>query len=70
MQSKHHPLLTVVKVLGIIVLVVVLLVVVLLGALTVFEYRPADKESLDITGSSLKCPASGDTITIESWNVG
>ena len=70
MRAKRRPMVTLIRVTGITVLVILLFAAAVIGALTIFEYRPADKESLDITGSSLKCPSPGDTITVEIWNVG
>lgn len=43
---------------------------VLLGALTLFEYKPDDREILSISGSSAVRPKPGDTIKILSWNIG
>ena len=55
---------------GIILLVIVLLAAGLIGALTLLEYRPADTETVQLTGTGGKTLHAGDTVSVVSWNIG
>ncbi len=58
------------KVIGLIVLVIVVIVVAVIGYLTVVEFRPADVEDLEISGTASKTISEGDSLRIMTWNVG
>jgi hypothetical protein len=42
----------------------------LIAFLSVTEYRPADREAQEITGTPGRTLAAGDTITLLTWNLG
>ena len=59
------------KIVGIEAGVILLLAVLLILTLTVTEYRPADREILQIDqGTEMKTLAPGDELNVVSWNVG
>ena len=61
----------VLKVLFGIIIAVIAAAVVFIGFLTVTEYRPADVETVEVSGiSSGKAVPKGETVEILSWNVG
>ena len=55
---------------GILLLIILLLAAGLIVFLSVTEYRPADRETLEISGAAGKTLAAGDTITFMTWNIG
>ena len=50
--------------------VLVILFVLFVAVLTIFEFRPEDTEELNVTGSSSKTLATGDSVTVLTWNTG
>ncbi len=58
------------KVLLALVCVIAVAVAGLLTFLTVTEYKPADREAMDLSGTATHRVAVGDTIRVMSWNVG
>ncbi len=58
------------KWIGIVILVIAVLFAVLLLVLTVTEYKPKDEEDIAISGNASAEIASGDSLTILSWNTG
>lgn len=58
------------KAIGCILLIIVLLIGILFGYLTIREYRPEAKESVEVEGTSSKTVALGDEITLMTWNIG
>ena len=55
---------------GIALLAVVVLLAGGIGFLSATEYRPADRESVELAGGAASAVAAGDEITVVSWNVG
>ena len=53
-----------------ILLIIAVLFGLLLIFLTVTEYRPADRTSVDISGTPAGSLKSGDTFTVVTWNIG
>ena len=41
-----------------------------IGVLTVFEYRPEDKEDIELIGTADKTLSTGDSFTVLTWNTG
>jgi endonuclease/exonuclease/phosphatase family metal-dependent hydrolase len=62
--------LLVVKILGILLAVVVVGAGVLIGFLTITEYRPNDREALQINGAGTSALSVGQPFKILSWNIG
>lgn len=60
----------IIKALLSIVLIVVIVVAAGIGVLTVFEYRPEDKEDIELTGTADKTLSAGDSFTVLTWNTG
>lgn len=48
----------------------VIIVVAGVGVLTIYEYRPADKENIELAGSASKTLSLGDSLTVLTWNTG
>ena len=55
---------------GILLLIILILAAGLIVFLSITEYRPADRETAEITGTAGKTLAAGDTITLMTWNIG
>lgn len=55
---------------GIVLLAVVLVFGWLLGWLTLSEYKPEEREVLEVSGAASKLLNAGDTVKIMTWNVG
>lgn len=66
--DKHMK--TLLKIIAKLVLVVILAAGLLVGFLTLSEYRPADAESLSVTGDAVSPARKGKEITLLSWNTG
>jgi endonuclease/exonuclease/phosphatase family metal-dependent hydrolase len=60
----------IIKALLSIVLIFVIVVAAGIGVLTVFEYRPEDKEDIELTGTADKTLSVGDSFTVLTWNTG
>ena len=69
-EKKARPLKQVLKWLGMLLLLIVCLVAAMLVFLSVTEYRPADRETLDIAGEASAPLHEGDSITVLTWNMG
>ncbi|MBM6991107.1 endonuclease/exonuclease/phosphatase family protein [Mobilibacterium timonense] len=73
MAGTTKPLKTWQKVLRVILIIIIciaLVFVAFLGFLTVTEYKPADREPLNVSGSSSQEISEGDQITAMTWNIG
>lgn len=70
MKSKKSVFKRVLKVIGIAVLVLVVAFAGLLGWLTATEYKPADKETVEIDGQGEETAEIGKDMRIVSWNIG
>ena len=55
---------------GIVLGAIVLLLAGLLAFLAITEYKPADKEAVEIVGEADKPLKTGETITVMTWNLG
>ena len=60
----------IIKALLSIVLIFVIVAVAGIGVLTVFEYRPEDKEDIELIGTADKTLSTGDSFTVLTWNTG
>ena len=60
----------IIKALLSIVLIFVIVVAAGIGVLTVFEYRPEDKEDIGLIGTADKTLSTGDSFTVLTWNTG
>ena len=69
-EKKARPLKQVLKWLGMLLLLIVCLVAAMLVFLSVTEYRPAGRETLDIAGEASAPLHEGDSITVLTWNMG
>ncbi|MBE5833386.1 MAG: endonuclease [Butyrivibrio sp.] len=69
-NNSKSPLKTIGKILLRIVIALLIFIVVGLGILTIFEYRPADEEAIELTGTATKTLSAGDTLTVMTWNTG
>lgn len=60
------------KILGIILAVILVLVIGLIAFLSITEYKPADRESVQYyeLGSGLPAIGTGSTVTLYTWNLG
>lgn len=73
MAGTTKPLKTWQKVLRVILIIIIciaLAFVAFLGFLTATEYRPEERESLKVNGSSSAEISEGDQITAMTWNIG
>ena len=68
--KKPGPLSQVLKWLGIFLLILLCALAALILFLSVTEYRPADRETLDIAGEVSAPLHEGDSITVLTWNMG
>ena len=68
--KKPGPLSQVLKWLGIFLLILLCALAALILFLSVTEYRPADRETLDIAGEASAPLHEGDSITVLTWNMG
>ena len=55
---------------GIVLLCIVILLTGLVGFLSATEYRPAERETLDVAGTASRTLRAGDTLTVVTWNIG
>ena len=69
-EKKARPLKQVLKWLGIFLLILLCALAALILFLSVTEYRPADRETLDIAGEASAPLHEGDSITVLTWNMG
>ncbi len=70
-MKKRLPLpLRLLRVFGILLLCVVVLIAGLIGFLSVTEYKPQERETLDLSGSARTVLSSGETFTVAAWNIG
>jgi len=71
-EKNSNVFIRVLKGIGCILLALVLAVVILFSYLTVTEYRPKSKESLDVLEKDdySKTVSPGDTLTLMTWNIG
>ena len=69
-KKKRGPIRTILRILLILILVVVIAFGGLLAFITIVEYRPADREDIEITGTAAKTVKAGDTINFMTWNIG
>ena len=69
-KKKKHPILKILKVILIVILVLILLVAGLVVFLSVTEYKPADRETITVSGNADTVIPTGEKIKILSWNVG
>ena len=60
----------IIKVIISIVVAFVLIIAAGLSVLTIFEYRPADIETIELTGEASKEISTGDTFSVLTWNTG
>ncbi|WP_027206893.1 endonuclease/exonuclease/phosphatase family protein [Butyrivibrio fibrisolvens] len=60
----------IIKALLSVVLVFVIAAAAGIGVLTVFEYRPEDKEDIELIGTADKILSTGDSFTVLTWNTG
>ena len=60
----------IIKALLSIVLIFAIVVAAGIGVLTVFEYRPEDKEDIELIGTADKTLSTGDSFTVLTWNTG
>ena len=60
----------VLKIIGIILGAIVALAAVFILVLTLTEYKPADRETLQVEGASERTLAPGAELTVLSWNIG
>ncbi len=74
MTEKKNPVLTVIKVIVSVIIVFIVMVVLLFGLLTLLEYKPADKEKLELipaaTDHTKDAVTPGEDISVLTWNVG
>ena len=69
-EEKSNPVVRFFKILLALVIIVVLAAAALFGFLSATEYKPADRETLDVEGKAQQTLAEGDSLTIVTWNVG
>lgn len=60
----------IIKALLSIVLIFVIIVAAGIGVLTIFEYRPEDKEDIELIGTADKTLSTGNSFTVLTWNTG
>ncbi len=60
----------IIKALVSVVLVLVIAAAAGIGVLTIFEYRPEDKEDIELIGTADKTLSAGDSFTVLTWNTG
>ncbi|WP_027218924.1 endonuclease/exonuclease/phosphatase family protein [Butyrivibrio fibrisolvens] len=60
----------IIKALLSVVLVFVIAAAAGIGVLTIFEYRPEDKEDIELIGTADKTLSTGDSFTVLTWNTG
>ncbi len=60
----------IIKALLSVVLVLVIAAAAGIGVLTIFEYRPEDKEDIELIGTADKTLSTGDSFTVLTWNTG
>ena len=60
----------IIKALVSVVLVLVIAAAAGIGVLTIFEYRPEDKEDIELIGTANKTLSTGDSFTVLTWNTG
>ncbi|MCR5295089.1 MAG: endonuclease [Lachnospiraceae bacterium] len=68
--KKRGPLARALRLIGILALIILVLLAGLIGFLSATEYKPADRETLEVRGSASKTLSAGDSITVMSWNIG
>lgn len=70
MKKKHSLPIRILCAFGIVLLCIVLLIGGLVGFLSVTEYKPAARETLEVTGKADAILSPMETITVASWNIG
>ncbi len=70
MKKKHRLPFRIFRAFGIFLLCVVLLFAGLIGFLSVTEYKPDDRETLDVLGTAGAALTPGSTLTVAAWNIG
>ena len=58
------------RVIGIIIAFILIFVMGLLAFVSVTEYMPDDRETVDAEGTAARVLSAGDTVTVMSWNIG
>ncbi len=69
-MKKHGFLFGLLRFIFVMIIVVIVLLGGMLGFLSITEYKPKDKEDLEIVGSAGKVLNAGDSISVLSWNIG
>ena len=69
-NNKKGPIRKILRVILGIVIALLALFVIFVVVVTIFEYRPDDVEVIELTGTSSKTLAQGDSLTVLTWNTG
>ena len=69
-KKKSNPFARILKTLLTLVLIAVLAFAALIGFLSATEYKPADREAVDVEGKAQQTLAEGDSFRIVTWNIG
>ena len=69
-NKKHGIIFKVFRFVLILVLAVVLLLVGMIGFLSITEYKPAERVSINVENKADKTLSVGDSISVLSWNIG
>ena len=69
-EKNTNPIVKFFKILLTLVIIVVLAAVGLFAFLSVTEFKPADRSSLDVGGKAQQTLAEGDSLRIVTWNIG
>ncbi len=58
------------KIIGIVLLVIILAAAALIGVLSLTEYKPAETETVELTGEGSRTLSAGDSFSLLTWNTG
>ena len=70
MKKKHRLPFRILRAVGIVLLCVVVLLAGLVGFLSLTEYKPQERQALDVSGTAKDALAPGATFTVAAWNIG
>jgi endonuclease/exonuclease/phosphatase family metal-dependent hydrolase len=70
MKKKHSLPVRCLRAVGVVLLCVVVLLAGLVGFLSLTEYRPDARETLDVRGRASAALQAGTSFTVASWNIG
>lgn len=70
MQIAGKNMKKIIKVIAILILVIILAAAALIGVLSATEYKPAETETVELTGEGSKTLAAGESFGMLTWNTG